>query len=99
MTPSRFVKPAGLPLEFSEPEVPNITVSSLESAQIMMFLTLWRTLHHANDTFYNIIYIRKVPTAVSVVEDLNGLTCQQLVGETEVGHVRTTGGTINGEEP
>ena len=55
-------------------------------------------LHDANNTFYNIVYISEVAFAVSVVEDFDGFAFHQFIGKAEVGHVRTTGGSVDGEE-
>ena len=55
-------------------------------------------LHHPKDAFNNVIHVGEVATAVAVVIYLDGFTSQQLVGEAEVGHIRTTGRTIDGEE-
>ena len=57
------------------------------------------TLHDPHDAFHNIIHIGEVPQAVAVVEDLDGLALDQLVGEAEVGHVGPTGRAIDSEEP
>lgn len=46
----------------------------------------------------NVIYECEVPKTVPEVEDLDSLPFQKLVGETEIGHVRPSGGPINGEE-
>ena len=54
--------------------------------------------HHAHDTFHDIIHIREIATAISVVVDLDRLAGQQLVGEAEIGHVRPPGGAIDREE-
>ena len=55
-------------------------------------------LHHPYDSLHNVIHVGKVPLAVAVVEDLNLFAFQQLIGETKVGHVGTTGGAIDSEE-
>lgn len=54
--------------------------------------------HHSHDAFHYIIHVCEVPAAVAVVVDLDGFTLQQFVGEAEVGHIRTTRRTIDGEE-
>ena len=61
-------------------------------------LLFWRMLHDAHDALYNVINIGEVSFAVSIVENLDGLSFAQLVGEAEVRHVGTTGGAIDGEE-
>ena len=48
--------------------------------------------------FYNIVYICKISAAVAIVEDLNGVTLQQLVRKPKICHVRTSGRTIDGKE-
>ena len=55
-------------------------------------------LNHPYDSLHNVIYVGKVPLAVAIVEDLNLFAFQQLIGETKVGHVGTTGGAIDSEE-
>ena len=54
--------------------------------------------HDPDDAFHDVIDIGEIPSAVAVVVDLDGLTFQQFVRESEIGHVRTTGGTVDGEE-
>ena len=54
--------------------------------------------HDPDDAFHDVIDIGEIPTAVAVVVDLDGLTFQQFVRESEIGHVRTPGRTVNGEE-
>ena len=66
---------------------------------IFACLLRWRFLHYSIDTFNNVVHIRKVSTAVTIVEDLNGLTFQKLIGKTEVGHIRSACRSVNGEEP
>ena len=65
---------------------------------VVAFLALGGALHHAHDTFYDVIDIGEVATAVAVVVDLDGVALEELVGEAEIGHVGTAGRTINGEE-
>ena len=55
-------------------------------------------LHHTDDSLDDVIDIGEVALAIAVVEDLDGVALHQLVGEAEVGHVGTTGRTIDGEE-
>ena len=55
-------------------------------------------LHHADDAFDDVIDVGEVALAFAVVENLDGLAGLELVGEAEVGHVRTTCGTVNGKE-
>ena len=54
--------------------------------------------HDPDDAFYDVIDISEIASAVAVVVDLDGLAFQQLVREPEIGHVRTPGGTVDGEE-
>lgn len=65
---------------------------------IVAILALWRALHHADNAFDNVIDIGEVALAVAVVEDLDGLALQQLVGKAEVGHVGAAGWAVDGEE-
>lgn len=55
-------------------------------AVLAVFL-FWRALYNSLDAFYDIVYIGEVTLAVSVVEDLDGLTLQKLVGEAKVCHI------------
>ena len=54
--------------------------------------------HHPDNAFHDVIDIGEIPTAVAVVVDLDGLAFQQLVRESEIGHVRTPCRAIDGEE-
>ena len=54
--------------------------------------------HDSDDAFHDVIDIGEVASAVAVVVDLDGLTFQQLVRESEIGHVRSSGGAVDGEE-
>ena len=65
---------------------------------IIATLALGGSLHHAHNALYDIIYIGEVATAVAIVEYLDGFALQQLVGKAKVGHIGTTGRTIDGEE-
>lgn len=53
--------------------------------------SFWCALHNSLDAFYDIVYISEVALAVSIVEDLDGLAFQKLVGEAKVCHVRSAG--------
>ena len=55
-------------------------------------------VHDPDDAFHDVIDIGEIPTAVAVVVDLDGLAFQQFVRESEIGHVRTPGRTVDGEE-
>ena len=65
---------------------------------VLALLALGSALHDADNAFYDVIDISKVSAAVAVVEDLDGLALQQLVGEAEIGHIGSSGRTIDGEE-
>ena len=65
---------------------------------VLAVLSLWGFLHHADDAFNDVVHVGEVAAAVAVVVDLDGLTFKEFVGETEVGHVGTAGGAIDGEE-
>ena len=55
-------------------------------------------LHHSDNAFNNIVHISKVTLTVAIVENFDGFALHQLVGESEVSHVRTACRTIHGEE-
>ena len=65
---------------------------------VLTVLLLRGVLHDAHHSFHNIVDIGEVALAVTVVENLDGLTFHQFVGEAEVCHVGTTCGAIDGEE-
>ena len=54
--------------------------------------------HHPDDAFHDVIDIGEIAAAVAVVVDLDGLALEQLVREAEIGHIRTAGGAVDGEE-
>lgn len=54
--------------------------------------------HHPYYSFYDIIYISKISSAVAIVINLDSLTFQQFVGEAKVGHVGATSRAIDGKE-
>ena len=54
--------------------------------------------HDPDDAFHDVIDIGEIPSAVAVVVNLDSLTFQQLVRESEIGHIRTPGRTVDGEE-
>ena len=56
------------------------------------------SLHDPDHPFYDVVYVGEVPFAVAVVEDLDGLTFPEFIGEAEVGHVRPAGGAVDREE-
>lgn len=55
-------------------------------------------LHDAHHSFYDVVDIGEVALAVAVVENLDGFTFHQFVGEAEVCHVGAAGGTIDSKE-
>jgi len=55
-------------------------------------------LHDAHHSFHDVVDIGEVTLAVAIVEYLDGLAFHQFVGETEVSHIGTTSGAIDGEE-
>ena len=65
---------------------------------VFALVLLWGVLHHSYYAFHDVIDIGEVTLAVAVIENLDGFTFHQFVGETEVCHVRATSWTINGEE-
>ena len=54
--------------------------------------------HDPDDAFHDVIDIGEIAAAVAVVVDLDGLAFQQFVRESEIGHVRTPGRAVDGEE-
>ena len=54
--------------------------------------------HHADDAFDDVVHVREVALAVTVVEYLYRLAPDKLVREAEIGHVGTAGGAVDGEE-
>ena len=65
---------------------------------IFAVLARRRALHHTDNALDNIIHISKVALAVTIVENLNCLAFQQLVGKAKVRHVRATSRAIHREE-
>ena len=61
-------------------------------------LLLRGSLHHADNTFDDVVNVGEVALAVAIVEDLNGLACLQFLRGGEVEHVRSACRTVNGEE-
>ena len=59
---------------------------------------LRRPAHDAEHTLDDIVDVRKVALAVSVVENLNCLAGAELVGEAEIGHIRSAGGAVDGKK-
>ena len=54
--------------------------------------------HDPDDAFHDVIDIGEIASAVAVVVDLDGLTLQQFVRESEIRHIRTSCRTVYGEE-
>ena len=65
---------------------------------VVAFLALGGALHHTHDTFYDVIDIGEVATAVAVVVDLDGVALEEFVGEAEICHIGTAGRAIDSEE-
>lgn len=57
-----------------------------------------RVPHHPHHAFHDVVHIGEVALAVAIVEDLDLLSLYQLVGEAEVGHVRTASGAVDREK-
>ena len=66
-------------------------------AVLTVFL-LRSALHHTHNSFHNIIHIGEIAAAVSVIEDLYGLSGTELIGKTEVCHIRSSGRAVHGKE-
>lgn len=54
--------------------------------------------YHSCHALYNVVNIRKVAQAITVIEDLDCLSVAQFVGETEICHVGASCGAVDGEE-
>ena len=65
---------------------------------ILALFALGGSCHDTDDALDDIIDIGEVTTTVAIVEDLDGFALQELVGEAEIGHVRTSCRAIDGEE-
>lgn len=61
---------------------------------VLTVLLLRGVLHDAHHSFHNIVDIGEVALAVTVVENLDGLTFHQFVGEAEIRHIGTTCRTV-----
>ena len=59
---------------------------------------LRRPAHDAEHALDDIVDVRKVALAVSVVENLNCFAGAELVGEAEIGHIRSAGGAVDGKK-
>ena len=69
-----------------------------DGQSVLAVLLLRGVLHDAHHSLHDVVDIGKVALAVAIVEYLDGLAFHQLVGESEVSHVGTAGGAIDGEE-
>lgn len=69
-----------------------------ERETIFAVLLFGGMLHHAHNTFNNVVDVCEIAFALAVVENLDGLACPELIGETEVGHVRAACRAIDGKE-
>ena len=66
-------------------------------AVLTVFL-LRSALHHTHNSLHNIIHIGEIAAAVSVIEDLYGLSGAELIGKTEVCHIRSSGRAVHSKE-
>lgn len=55
-------------------------------------------LHYTHYTLYDVINKGEVTFTIPVIEDLYGLAFTELVGETKVSHIWTTGRSIDSKE-
>lgn len=69
-----------------------------DGQSVLAVLLLRGVLHDTNHSLHDVVDIGEVALAVAIVEYLDGLAFHQFVGEAEVSHVGTTGGTIDGKE-
>ena len=70
------------------------------NGQPILAILLFRCLcHHTDNTFHDVIHISKITLAVTVVENLDSFALHQLIGESEVGHIRATSRAVNCKEP
>ena len=65
---------------------------------VLTILLLRRMLHHSHDTLHDVIHVSEVTLAVTIVENLDGITLHQFVGKAEVRHVRSSSRSIHREE-
>ena len=65
---------------------------------VLAVLLLGGVLHDTHHSLHDVVDIGEVTLAVAIIENLDGLTFHQFVGEAEVSHVGTAGGAIDGEE-
>lgn len=69
-----------------------------DGESVLAVLLLGGVLHDANHSLHNVVDIGEIALAVAIIENLDGLTFHQFVGEAEVSHVGTAGGAIDGKE-
>lgn len=65
---------------------------------VLAVLLLGGVLHDAHHSLHDVVDIGEVALAVAIVEYLDSLAFHQFVGETEVCHIGTAGGAIDGKE-
>lgn len=69
-----------------------------DGKSVLAVLLLRGVLHDAHHSLHDVVNIGEVALAVAIIENLDGLAFHQFVGETEVCHIGTAGGAIDGEE-
>lgn len=69
-----------------------------DGQSVLAVLLLRGVLHDAHHSLHNVIDIGKVALAVAIIEYLDGFAFNKLISETEVSHVGTACGAIDGEE-
>lgn len=69
-----------------------------DGQSVLTVLLLGGVLHDAHHSLHDVVDIGEVALAVAIIENLDGLAFHQLVGETEVCHIGTTCGAIDGKE-
>ena len=69
-----------------------------DGQSVLAVLLLGGVLHDAHHSLHNVVDIGEVALAVAIVENFDGLAFNKFVGETEVCHIGTAGGAIDGKE-
>ena len=69
-----------------------------DGQSVLTVLLLWGVLHHSYYALHDVVDIGEITLAVAIIEYLDGLAFHQFVGETEVCHIGTAGGAIDGKE-
>lgn len=69
-----------------------------ERQPVLAYLHLGGGVHDAPDALDDVVDVGEVAAAVAHVEDLDGVAAAQLLGESEVGHVRPAHGAVHREE-